>query len=130
MAENLSFDDLRSVLVPFVLEKVAESLSTCAVVFERWGPLIKRFVHSSDDQMGMLDLMQEFCMKKEENRKVLIPVIKQFYEMDVAEEDTIEIWFKRNEREKNKAICDAARPFVNLLRTADEDDDEDEVEDD
>ncbi|ORX87729.1 nucleotide-diphospho-sugar transferase [Basidiobolus meristosporus CBS 931.73] len=135
MAYDASFHDVRSVLIPAVLKQVdlnkfQESLKQ---LLARWSPLIKKSIHSEDDQIDALVTLQEFCADSEPHSKLFLFALRFFYQFDLVEEDSVIEWYNLDTddmNEQEKKLRQMATPFITWLEEADEDSDEDDEDDD
>jgi translation initiation factor eIF-2B subunit epsilon len=60
MSANGSYDDVREVVVPAILNQVdmSKPLPSVKVVMQKWAPLIEKVTHGKDDQVHVLYILQ------------------------------------------------------------------------
>ncbi|CAG8786163.1 14276_t:CDS:10 [Dentiscutata erythropus] len=102
MASNTTFHDLRVGVIPTILGQVDNEnflTSTEEVnvvqykrILEKWGPLIGKLIHSRQDQIDALHILQDHCAKTQHHVKLFAPTIKKLYLLDILEEDAILEW--------------------------------------
>ena len=106
-----------------------------------WGPLLRRFLRSEDDQVELLLTLEEYCAQEgvfEALRGAAGPLfaavfpqlLQQLYERDVVDEAAFGAWASEKEHAdaSERVYLDKARPFLEWLQNASEDEDEDDDE--
>jgi len=84
-------------------------------------PHIKTFQQLIADipaQKGVLDCIEKLCSVKEHQKKA-IPLVKQFYESDIVEEQQILDW-NRDQLQNNPELKKEMERFITWLQTAEE----------
>lgn len=132
MAMNITFQDIRSILIPFFFNQIDYSISSVKKVFylvqtlqifTTWSPLIIRFVHSMDDQKDILNILTTECLKDEAKAKILIVVLQCLYETDVLEEDAIISWYVKLPDDCNYTMMkEKVYPLIEWFENASEED--------
>lgn len=126
MAMNITFPDLRQVVIPQILAllKPHQTQKEAQKVYLRWFPILAKFTHSDEDQIDCLNLVVQFLIK----HPVSIPrtpfIIKCLYDVDVVEEDMIIKWYEGLEDAAGPlmTIRDAATSLVDWLQEAESED--------
>ncbi|KAJ3043558.1 hypothetical protein HDV00_004658 [Rhizophlyctis rosea] len=133
MAMNITFADLREVVIPSLLGRVdCSKVGSVGGVFKQWGKLVGRFTHGEEDQGHVLGILQEYCVEHEEHAKIFVHILKAVYEHDVVEEDVLIRWWQGLKGETGVVgkLRDAAAPLVKWLQEAEEEDEDDDDDDD
>ncbi|KAI8801232.1 nucleotide-diphospho-sugar transferase [Cladochytrium replicatum] len=133
---NMSFHDLRSVLIPAVLKLAGTSRDGITKTLTRWGELIKRFSQTDVYQTvsGPLDIIRitvDFCVQHEPYRKQFVTILKAYYDLDVVEEDSIVKWHREASATSSGVVAQivgSATPLIKWLEEAEEDEDDDDDE--
>jgi translation initiation factor 5 len=96
-------------------------------------PVLKPFIKSSSAQKIILGYTEELCGVKEPKLLVKVPkILLLFYDNDLLEEEVITEWHgkKKSRFVKDKGIVlkirEAAKPFIEWLQNAEDDDDEED----
>jgi translation initiation factor eIF-2B subunit epsilon len=63
MSANGSYDDVREVIVPAIINQVdlSKPMPSIRTVLKKWGPLIGKVTHGKDDQVHVLHILQVHC---------------------------------------------------------------------
>ncbi|KAJ3299908.1 hypothetical protein HK104_006059 [Borealophlyctis nickersoniae] len=128
MAMNITFHDLRSVVVPALVNMIdlSNAQGSTASVLKRWGKLIQKFTHGEEDQLDVLEILQDyFADNPSQASKIMLHLLRYMYDLDIVEEDAIFSWHASAE----PRLRDLATPFVKWLKTADEESDEEDDDD-
>ncbi|TKA57409.1 hypothetical protein B0A53_00638 [Rhodotorula sp. CCFEE 5036] len=141
MASNVPLNEVRAVVVPYVLRR-AGGASGAADTLERWGGLIASLTGDSDDAMVDCVLRaQEYVAAGDADAGVApgdvrmwLRVLKGFYEHDVVSDDAVFTWYKSAAArqvggDEGRKLWAASRPFLEAIQE-DDDSDEDSDEDD
>lgn len=142
MASNVPLNEVRAVVVPYVLRR-AGGAAGAADTLERWGGLIASLTGDSDDAMVDCVLRaQEYVAAGDADAGVApgdvrmwLRVLKGFYEHDVVSDDAVFAWYKSAAArqvggDEGRKLWAASRPFLEAIQEDDEDSDEDSDEDD
>ncbi|KAJ2958430.1 hypothetical protein NQZ79_g5982 [Umbelopsis isabellina] len=134
MSANGSYDDVREVVVPAILNQVdmSKPLPSIKAVMQKWAPLIEKVTHGKDDQVHVLYILQMYCADHEQMQKLFIPSIRLLYEDDVVEEDAIFKWYN-SDRSKQlsssaTSLREKATAMIKWLEEAEEEDSDDDDE--
>ena len=92
MAYNLSFRDLREIVVPGILELCVGNVSEITKIIERWFPIVKKFVHTAEDELDLLNLVVKFLLKCPELIDQFPVILKNLFDIDLLEEETTLKW--------------------------------------
>ncbi len=141
MAMNITFQDLREVVIPKLLDKVDTTrlvASTKEVRFEtsirvilfnwqlfaKWSPLLKKFVHGEEDQQDTIDVISDHLLQS--NRvKTFSLILHVLYDVDLLEEEVIVAWYEEAEEEASlQPLRDDMKKFVDWLNEAEEESDQ------
>jgi translation initiation factor eIF-2B subunit epsilon len=129
MAMNITFKDLRQVVIPSILLLIPVNATRQNVydIVSRWFPIVKRFTHSESDQVDCLHVIVQFLLRTPPLVDKTPFVIQKLYEIDLIEEDAILEWVEtvKDAAGQLKKIKDAAQPFVDWLNDAETDSEED-----
>ncbi|CAG8537382.1 338_t:CDS:10 [Paraglomus occultum] len=128
MATNTTFHDLRTVVIPSILDlvKIEKLNESVKEVLNKWGLLIGKLILSETDQVDTLNILQGHCAKKDSASKLLFWTIRLLYEQDIIEEDAIMEWYhSENARGIGRPdiygqLRDSLTPFVRWLQEAEE----------
>ncbi|KAI9193036.1 nucleotide-diphospho-sugar transferase [Polychytrium aggregatum] len=133
MAFNSTFHDVREIVTRGIVSQIQpdQPNSSAKKIIAQWGGLLTKYVFSEEDQIDSLDLLLTHCVQFEAQSKGLIFLIRELYEADIIEEDSILAWFTASSKRSGVAakIRDSVKPFVVWLQEAEEDEDEDDEED-
>ena len=108
MAMNITFKDLRHVVIPNILSRIPQPNTTPVFnqIINKWCPILLKFTHSEDDQIDVLEIIVEHLLKA----SYLVPrfplILKLLYDMDLLEEAAIDEWFKE--------LLDASGPLKKI----------------
>ena len=115
-------------------ESAGELLMGVKERVKQWAPLLTRFLKSEDDQVEMLLTLEDYCAEDEVFRgmggALLVPafakILHMLYEMDVLSEVSVLAWAEEKEgaEEEDKRFLKLAQPFVDWLREADSESEE------
>ncbi len=64
---------------------------------EAWGGLLKRYSMSLSDQLDILWITVDACLKQERSSKFVVMLVRDYYQNDIVEEATILVWHKRKD---------------------------------
>jgi translation initiation factor eIF-2B subunit epsilon len=94
MAFNLTFKDLREEVIPAILKHAESRISgERPEVISKWFLVVKKFVHSNDDERDVIDIMVQHLLQ---NRSMLPEIsifLKSLFDIEVLEEDCILDWY-------------------------------------
>ncbi|KAM0788374.1 hypothetical protein ACM66B_001514 [Microbotryomycetes sp. NB124-2] len=144
MASNVALDQVRQVVVPYVLARCGPSGVQVDKVIKRWGGLISNVTGEQEQAMKHCIIVAQTWLAEQAQSAVaqaqttgpdvrfFLRILKAFYEYDVVTDDSIFDWFKSVEArtvggEHGKALWSGSKPFLEFL--AAESDDEDEEDD-
>ncbi|KAK9768397.1 translation initiation factor eIF-2B epsilon subunit, GEF [Basidiobolus ranarum] len=135
MAYDASFHDVRRILIPAVLRQVdlSKFQESTKKLLSRWSPLMKKSIHSEEDQIDALVILHQFAAQSEPHTKIFLFALRFFYEFDLVDEDSVIAWYNLGTDDlddQEKKLREMAAPFITWLEQADEDSDEEEDEDD
>jgi translation initiation factor eIF-2B subunit epsilon len=134
MSFNASFDQVRECTIHFVLKLLTSETTSSQVekIFNRWSPVIRKFIFDTSDQLYVLELTEEFIANKPELHKLFLSILKNTYDWDIFEEEVIVEWHEQeapeSDSDKYTKLRKLAEPFVNWLQEAEEDSDDDDDE--
>ncbi|KAG2177536.1 hypothetical protein INT44_008048 [Umbelopsis vinacea] len=134
MSANGSYDDVRDVIVPAIINQVdlSKPMPSIRTVLKKWGSLIGKVTHGKDDQVHVLHILQVHCADKEQLHKLFLPALQLLYDDDVVEEDAIFRWYG-SDRSKQlgpsaTALREKATVFIKWLQEAEEEDSDEDDE--
>ena len=125
-------------LLPFHLETIDEKnyFTVLKSTLERTtSAVLKNYLKTTDEeaQMTLIDGLHEICL---ENVKVMggriLQILNYLYENDIVDEEWILKWYDENEEERKhleeeqKVYYEKLKQFVDWLRTAESDDEDEE----
>lgn len=135
MASNVPLAQVRDVVVPFVLARAHDAAAVPALV-ARWGGLIESLTGGQEDAMrDTLLAAQAFAAARAGDERTQLVwfqrVLKAFYEEDIVTDDAVFQWYKMPAArtvggEAGKRLWVGAKPFIEALADASDDEDEDE----
>lgn len=149
-AYNIPFDEVTTIVLQALLEiptgvSSEEYSSQLFILVKKLNPLLKNYIRTQESQSICLVAIEEFYHHNS-NRftsTCLVKLLKWLYDEELIEEDTILDWFASSPclpqlvlEETSKGKSDALRKeklliqFVDWLKTAEEDSDEESEEDD
>ncbi|CAM6040484.1 unnamed protein product [Sphagnum compactum] len=140
LAFNKTFADCAGAMFKAIIDLALEAphptarelLSITKDVFSRWGSLLCKFLKGSDDEHEVLLTFEEICI---ESHKEFAPLFSQvlhmLYDIDVVSEDAIIAWAseKQYADESDKVFLKQSEKFIQWLKEAPEEEDEDEEDD-
>jgi translation initiation factor eIF-2B subunit epsilon len=89
-----------------------------------WGPLLRSFLNSREDQVELIFKIQELCEQQSRSKlgKAFQLILHTLYESDVLDEEAIQQWAKevRNAGDVDKALLQQCEPFLRWLAEAEE----------
>lgn len=137
MASNVPLNEVRAVVVPYVLGR-AGGAAGAADTLDRWGGLIASLTGDQDDAMVDCVLRaQEFVAAGDADSgvpagdvRMWLRVLKGFYENDVVSDDAVFAWYKSVDARKvggdeGRKLWAASRPFLEAIQDDDDDEDDD-----
>lgn len=135
MSMNVTYHEVRVATVQAMVRRVVHFVSTAtlgareatAKVFGEWGPLFRRQVFSGAEQDDLAQVLQEACAHLDSGPVVLFVALRQLYELDVVEEESILRWWELpalTARPELEAVRSLAAQFVDWLRDAEEESDD------
>ncbi|TPX42539.1 hypothetical protein SeMB42_g05085 [Synchytrium endobioticum] len=136
-AHNVTFNDIRASLVPFVIGQIDLSNHSASAkeVMQSWGAkLLSKYAKSEDDQLDCLQVLHDICADQAESpyKKVFPTMLRLFYENDIADEDAIMKWYGSTARATGALaqVRELAAPLIKFLQEADEESEEESGEED
>ncbi|KAL1924486.1 uncharacterized protein VTP21DRAFT_4140 [Calcarisporiella thermophila] len=136
MAFNTTFHDLREIVIPWVSKRVdfgADLDRSVRAVLKRWGSLIGKVAQDEEDQVDALLILQHHCAENSLPVKFFLLAMKNLYELEVLDEDSILAWYYSETSKSGSAaerqLRDKAIVFIKWLEEAEEEDDDDEEDD-
>ncbi|XP_018496999.1 protein krasavietz [Galendromus occidentalis] len=89
--------------------------------------LLSEFANSAKAEMALMRAIQEYCYDNINFLKVFQRIVILLYKQDVLSEDTINKWYNDGHTQKGKGVfLDQMKSFVEWLKTAEEESEEDE----
>ncbi|KAI8825610.1 nucleotide-diphospho-sugar transferase [Fimicolochytrium jonesii] len=130
MAMNISFADLRSVVVPAILSQVdsKQMPGSAKKVLGRWGRLVNKFSFSGEDQAECLEIIEDFVAENPAYIPHTSNLLHIFYELEVLSEDAVLAWWGTLAKKDGLRgrVRDSAKAFVTWLQEAEEEESEEE----
>ncbi|CAG8673123.1 7222_t:CDS:2, partial [Cetraspora pellucida] len=131
MASNTTFHDLRVSVIPTILGQINidNFLTSTEEILDKWGPLIGKLIHSKQDQIDTLYILQGHCAKTQHHSKLFAPTIKKLYFLDVLDEDAILEWNSSDLTDDDPSksnIKKRVAPFIKWLEEAEVEDSDDD----
>jgi len=97
---------------------------------KQYCPLLKLTAKSGRSELALMLKVQEFCYENMNFLKSFQKIIMLLYKTEVVSEDVILKWFKDGHSSKGKSVfLEQMAKFVEWLRSAEEESDEEEDED-
>jgi len=96
-----------------------------------YGELLKQFVTNTETQTEFLACVEKLCLDEVSVVKVVPIILKELYEMDILDEDNIVSWYDtvsliEVDQKVANEVRKSAKPFVDWLKTAEAESEEDE----
>jgi len=91
--------------------------------------LLKEFVTNDKAQIGVLNGIVQLIGKDEALRKSTPHILKGLYDEDILEEETLVKWHEKKSKGDTLKIKEASTVFINWLKSAEEESDEEEESD-
>ncbi|KAG6557805.1 hypothetical protein Mapa_000572 [Marchantia paleacea] len=140
LAEDRSFSDCAGAMFRALLNLATERphttsrelLQNSRQVVVQWGPLLRRFLKSQDDEMEVLLVFEEICIEdNKEFAPIFASVLQELYDKDVISEEAIIAWASEKQQadESDKVFVKQCERFIQWLEEASEEDEDDEDED-
>jgi translation initiation factor eIF-2B subunit epsilon len=123
---NSTFHDCRRGIIPTLcsfIEKDKISTST-RTIFDKWGYLLQKFVHSIEDQIEVCSFLQAELQGKEISQAFLF-LIPLLYKIDLLEEESIKKWYYQSD---TGVYREQLKPFIQWLERSDDEEEDDEEE--
>ena len=139
MAYNLSFRDLREIVVPGILELcIGRQSSQITKIIERWFPIVKKFVHTAEDEIDLLNVVVKFLLRNLHMIDQFPIILKDLFHNDLLEEDSTLKWYENmrdavgplSQIRNSVKLVNKADPFIDWLKESDSGLDSDEITDD
>jgi len=94
--------------------------------------LLKQFVTDTETQTQFLACFEKLCLDEPSVIKVVPIILKELYEMDILDEDNIVSWYDtvsliEVDQKVANEVRKSAKPFVDWLKTAEAESEEDEA---
>lgn len=137
MSMNVTYHEVRKATVVAMVRRVTHFVSTdtlnvkdaTAKVFGDWGHLFQRQVFTSDEQVDLAQILQEVCatVDAQHGQIVLFVALRQLYEMDIVEEDSILRWWDSEASTRSEGlekVRELSGQFVDWLKDAEEESEE------
>ncbi|KMZ67148.1 Translation initiation factor eIF-2B subunit epsilon [Zostera marina] len=106
-----------------------EFLASTNRVISRWKDLLKHYVKTVDDEIEVIMKFEEMCSEStKEFSPIFTSVLDRLYSEDIASEDAILTWASEKEGadESDKVFVNQASTFIQWLKEAPEEDEEDD----
>lgn len=141
MASNVALDQVREIVIPYVLARCGQSGVGADSVVERWGGLIANVTGEQEPAMRHCVIVAQTWIAEQYNSaanvdvRFFLRVLKAFYEHDVVTDEAVFAWYKSPEArsvggDRGKTLWAGSKPFLEVLAAdSDDSDDEDEDED-
>lgn len=137
MSMNVTYHEVRKATLQAMVKRVVHFISTdtlnakdaTAKVFNDWGQLFQRQVFNDSEQVDLAQILQETCASVdiEYGQIVLFVALRQLYEKDIVEEESILRWWDSEESSKSEALVNVRQltsQFVDWLKDAEEESEE------
>ncbi|KAI9498624.1 nucleotide-diphospho-sugar transferase [Zychaea mexicana] len=132
MAHNGTYDQVREVMIPMLLDHVDVSknaVGNMRAMLEKWSPVISKGL---EDQVHVLRIFQRHCAETDALSKLFVGILQILYNEDIVEEESVLRWYasdaSKNGSSAEVKLRERAAKFVDWLQEAEEessDDDED-----
>ncbi|ORX61897.1 hypothetical protein DM01DRAFT_1379780 [Hesseltinella vesiculosa] len=135
MSSNGKYSDVREILIPLLINQIdlSNPVASMKKVLTKWGPLVDKVMHKSEDQVHILSLLQKHCATNPALGKIFLGSLQILYNIDVIEEDAVMTWYTTGASKDGNAeelkLRDKATKFVEWLNEAEEESEEDSDED-
>jgi len=142
MSSNASDHQVRHAVVTAFLKRIVslmdiESMGASdavKTVFGKYKDLVERTIfdkskQKKSDQVDFLMLMQRDLVHRRKGEMVMLFTVKELYDMEILEEEGVEQWWedpKSSDTDEMRRVRSQTEQFVDWLKNADEDSDEDE----
>lgn len=137
MSMNVTYHEVRKATVAAMVRRVTHFVSTdtlnvkdaTAKVFSDWGHLFQRQVFTRDEQVDLAQILQEVCatVDAQNGQVMLFVALRQLYEMDIVEEDSILRWWDSEASTRSEGlekVRELTGQFVDWLKDAEEESEE------
>lgn len=131
MSMNVTYHEVRLATVQAMLARVLHFVSTgtlgaqaaAAKVFGEWGSMFARQVFTDSEQIDLAQTLQDATARAENGQLILFVALRQLYELDIVEEDSILKWWESaasTATEELTKVRELTGQFVEWLRDAEE----------
>lgn len=133
MSINVTYHEVRRATVKAMVKRVVHFVSTdtlnakdaTAKVFNDWGLLFQRQVFTNDEQVDLAQILQDVCatIDVQYGQIVLFVALRQLYELDIVEEDSILRWWDSEASTQTQTLTkvrELTSQFVDWLKDAEE----------
>jgi translation initiation factor eIF-2B subunit epsilon len=94
MAYNLSFRDLREIVVPGILELcIGKQNAQITKLIERWFPIVKKFVHTAEDEIDLLNVVVQFLLRNPMMNDQFPIILNDLFQNELLEEESTLKWY-------------------------------------
>lgn len=137
MSMNVTYHEVRAATVDAMVRRTVHFISTDTLnakdattkIFGEWGPLFERQVFNDEEQVDLAQILQETCATLDAlyGGVVLFVALRQLYEQDIIEEDSILGWWDSEASSANESLVKVRQvtsQFVDWLKDAEEESDD------
>lgn len=122
MSMNVTYHEVRLATSIALINRIYHFIDTQTLnakqatdkIFKQWGPLFKRQVFDSDEQIDLLEILTKLI--KPDAKQILLYILSILYDLEIIEEESILSWWAESEKD-NEYVA----KFVDWLEEAEED---------
>uniref|UniRef100_A0A7N0TQL7 Translation initiation factor eIF2B subunit epsilon n=1 Tax=Kalanchoe fedtschenkoi TaxID=63787 RepID=A0A7N0TQL7_KALFE len=102
--------------------------TSAAALIRKWKKLLKGYLTSIDEEIEVILKFEEMCLESKELAPSFTQLLHLMYDEDIVQEESILNWAaeKENADEKDKEFVKQAEQFLQWLKEAPEEDDDDD----
>ncbi|KAG2226075.1 hypothetical protein INT45_011692 [Circinella minor] len=124
MAHNGTYDQVREVMIPMLLDHVDVSknaMGNMRTMLEYWAPVISKGL---EDQTHILSIFQRHCAETDALSKLFVGILQILYNEDMVDEDSVLQWYESDASKSGSPaevkLRERAAKFVDWLQEAEE----------